>query len=126
MAEINIQLTPPREGTGRSHLSPASYLTDDDTMKHLKRKSQLTFKSSTAKHLHLDPPPTKDDQTILDYHNRTKSWTPDPSSNLNVKMDLAVLISGVHVSFADLTQARTRLLKKATHIRSERMSSASS
>jgi len=86
-------------------MSPASFLTSEETISPLKRKAHFRHLSTgMAKRLRLDPSAMKEDLTITMYHERTQALMPDDREQIHI-----------HIPFADeikLVQNNLQVLHK--------------
>jgi hypothetical protein len=104
MPDLMMEITPPRSDTRLGNISPGSYLTNIAILSPVRKKSSLpNFQERDLRKLRLDPSPTNDDRTILEYHSRVMSLAPVDRTKINVRMPftttLEKMVSTMKVRF---------------------------
>ncbi len=85
MLHLVCKLTSPPKGSAASKMSPASFLTSEETISPLKRKAHFRrLSTGMAKRLRLDSSAVKEDLTITMYHERTQALMPDDREQIHV------------------------------------------
>jgi hypothetical protein len=86
MSDLIMQITPPRANTRLGDTSPRSYLADTEILSPIRKRGLSGFKEHDMKRLRLDPSPTSDDRTILEYHSRVMELVPNDRTKINIRM----------------------------------------
>jgi Sec-independent protein translocase protein TatA len=86
MSDLIMQITPPRANTRLGNTSLRSYLADTEILSPIRKRGLSGFKEHDMKRLRLDPSPTSDDRTILEYHSRVMELVPNDRTKINIRM----------------------------------------
>ncbi|KAN0068081.1 hypothetical protein V8E54_013651 [Elaphomyces granulatus] len=119
MSDLIMQITPPRANTRLGDTSPRSYLADTEILSPIRKRGLSGFKEHDMKRLRLDPSPTSDDRTILEYHSRVMELVPNDRTKINIRMPFTSTLEKLVASRRELSQKISSLERELRDVKNE-------
>jgi hypothetical protein len=96
MAELAIQLTPPRKDSHRATMSSVDFMASPETISSVKRKTSFpSITTGYVKRFRLDPSLVPEDTSISRYHDRVSKLLPGDRLKLQVMIPFEQTWDGV-------------------------------